>query len=106
MELKELGLQSRTVNALAKKKLYTVNDMAMFVPRVYRDYRNPKYICDLVDGEFAAVYGRLLSLNKKFGSRWYLVGKIENSDGKKLTVMWFTQVDRYAELYGKYISKR
>ena len=31
MELKELGLQSRTVNALAKKKLYTVNDMAMFV---------------------------------------------------------------------------
>ena len=105
MELKELGLQSRTVNALAKKKLYTVNDMAMFVPRVYRDYRNPKYICDLVDGEFAAVYGRLLSLNKKFGSRWYLVGKIENSDGKKLTVMWFTQVDRYAELYGKYISK-
>ena len=39
MELKEFGINTRTANALNKKKIYTVNDLALNLPMKYKDYK-------------------------------------------------------------------
>lgn len=39
MILSEMNIPVKTVNALGKKKINTVNDLVMYFPRKYLDYR-------------------------------------------------------------------
>ena len=50
-------MPKKTVTALSKKHIYTVDDLLRWFPRKYRDYREVKDIMDCPDGEYCAVAG-------------------------------------------------
>lgn len=105
MLIDEMDLQKRTISALKKKKIYTENDMVSFVPRVYHDYRRVKQIGELTDGEYAAVKGVITRVDKKYGSRYYTVIRLENDDGHFLTAMYFARADYFAKVFGEHMRE-
>lgn len=92
MLLEDAGVQKRTINALAKQKLYTVNDVACYFPRKYLDYR---YIIPLSDavGRDCAVSGYLECYEKKASNGRTIIAAevMESSSGEKIHVKWFGQ---------------
>lgn len=98
-------LQKRTVTALKKKKIYTADDMAGFVPRDYHDYRTITPLSQCKDGDFVAVKGRISRVNKKFGSRYYTIIRIEEEYPRYLNLMYFAQADYYAKIFGEHIMQ-
>lgn len=100
-----MELQKRTISAIRKKKIYTVNDMVSFVPRAYRDYREIKHLSACEDGEFAVVRGRITKVDKKFGQRYYVVIRLTEENGDFVTVMYFSMADYYAKTYGEHMQQ-
>lgn len=49
MILSEMNIPVKTVNALGKKKINTVNDLVMYFPRKYLDYRKIVPLMEAVD---------------------------------------------------------
>lgn len=73
MHLSEFGLPETDVAALKKKNIYTVNDLLLRFPRLYRDYRKVMIIGDCKPDNYCAVQGTLVSTDvRKGASSWYL----------------------------------
>ena len=51
MQLSELGIPKRSITALQKKHIYTVEDQLRWFPRKYRDYREVRDILDCPDAD-------------------------------------------------------
>lgn len=64
MLLEEAGVAKRTVTALNKKKVYTVDDLLRCIPRKYLDYREIVPFSDAV-GKDCAIAGYIQSAGKK-----------------------------------------
>lgn len=105
MQLKHLGLQKRTLNALAKKDLYTVNDMLLWQPRSYRNYTRITPLSEAVPDTYCAIKGVLVRADKRYGStRPYIVLRLLQSDNIGMSVMYFVRTDlfgKYAEMKGE-----
>ena len=98
MNLTDAGLQKRTVTALNKKKIYTMDDMLRLFPRKYRDYRELKTAGECLPGEYYAVSGYLTYIEKRSaqnGARQYLVMKME-SGGDNVNIICFNNLYRQA----------
>ena len=97
MHLRKLGLNTRTLNALARKNIFTTNDIVLWMPREYRDYR---YFTDLEQtepGGYYAVKGTLTKAEKKYGKRPYIVMRIRQANGTGVTVMHFVRTNLFPE---------
>ena len=76
MELSKLGYQTKTINALAKRKIFTQEDLVRLLPRKYKDYRVLTHIENTQPGQFYAVPGTLRSVDMKVGNKAYLSVKV------------------------------
>lgn len=65
MKLERLGLATRTLNALKKKKIYTTRDFVQFLPKKYHHYKEPKNIWECEPGDYEAVIGQQDYVQKK-----------------------------------------
>ena len=65
MELKKLGIPTRTVNALKKKDIFTAKDLVEFFPRRYQKYTEPKRIEHCEESEYAAICAKQEYVTKK-----------------------------------------
>lgn len=65
MDLKQLEVPTRTINALKKKDIFTVKDFVEFTPRKYHSYSNPKDIWDCEEGEYEAISCIQINVQKK-----------------------------------------
>ena len=93
MRLKDMGLPTRTVNALAKKKVYTAHDMCVRFPRRYRDYSTIWPIDHYEHKDYGAIKGRLMLIEKREGkSRPYLFMKIKEPTGRIVNIMSFANL--------------
>lgn len=92
MLLNEIKIPTRTQNALALKGIYTVNDLAMYFPRKYLDYRKIYGLYEAV-GQDCAIAGYLESYEKDSGETCsHIVAHIiEEETGEKVAVHWFGQ---------------
>lgn len=99
MELKSFGIQSRTINALKKKGIFTTKDLVEFVPRKYHKYETPIDIYDSVEGEYFAIVCRQISVVKNrmnTRNKNYLLFRFESLKcGKKFNVSLFFNVFKY-----------
>ena len=92
MQLSELGIPKRSITAMQKKHIHTVEDLLLWFPRKYRDYREVRDILDCSDGEYAAVSGRLMKVQVKQGVKGaylrlsFLSDRSKHGDG---TDVWF-----------------
>lgn len=102
MLINKLNLQTKTINALNKKKIYTTDDLVRWIPRSYRDYRHPAPIWQAVEGQFMAIKGLLRKAEKKEGKRKYLVLRVESMGGdnsvqRSFTVLYFSRIFMYSK---------
>lgn len=96
MLLSEMNIPTKTINALAKKKINTVNDLVMYFPRKYLDYREIVPLDNAVDKD-CAISGYLESYEKKQDAGMTIIKAhlIEESSGQKVTVTWMGQSYQY-----------
>ena len=108
MQLSELGIPKRSITAMQKKHIHTVEDLLRWFPRKYRDYREIRDILDCPDGEYAAVSGRLMKVQVKQGAKGaylrlsFLSNRSNNEDG---TDVWF-RADLFVSRYARYLEKK
>lgn len=90
--LSDIGLQTRTINALNDKNIYTPYDLVRYFPIKYLDYRNIFALPDAVNKD-CAICGYLESFEKKQDNGKTIVGAeiIEESTGERIHVKWFGQ---------------
>ena len=108
MHLSELGIPKRSITAMQKKHIHTVEDLLRWFPRKYRDYREIRDILDCSNGEYAAVTGRLMKVQVKQGAKGaylrlsFLSNRAKNEDG---TDVWF-RADLFVSRYARYLEKK
>ena len=89
MQLSELGIPKRSITAMQKKHIHTVEDLLRWFPRKYRDYREVRDILDCPDGEYAAVSGRLMKVQVKQGAKGAYLRLSFLSDRSKHDDGWY-----------------
>lgn len=92
--LKEIkGLQTKTINALNKKGIYTVDDIVRIFPRKYLDYREIVGLEDAIEKD-CAIEGYVESTckDKVNNISMLCLELIESSSGEIIHVKWFGQV--------------
>lgn len=99
MYLEDAGVATRTVNALHKKHIYTMDDVARNFPRKYLDYRKIIPMREAV-GKDVPIAGYFESIGKRTDTRKTIISAeiIEESSGEKLHVRWFGQAYQYESL--------
>lgn len=100
-------MPKKTVTALSKKHIHTIDDLLRWFPRKYRDYREVKDIMDCPDGEYCAVAGKLMKVQVKQGSKGKFLRLSFLSEGKKDGLgndVWF-RVDMFVSRYANYLEK-
>lgn len=106
MLLAERGINKRTLNALAKKKIYTENDLVRWVPRYYKDYREPLPVTKCRAGEYCAVSCAIRFVDAKEGKKKYLslsAMSFESNNSSMFTpvrIFFFTRTFLYQTFYG------
>lgn len=92
MLLEEMGINKRTQNALNKKNIYTVRELACYFPRKYLDYRQILPLQEAI-GKDCAITGYLSSYEKKEVNGRTIIGAeiIEESTGDVIHVKWYGQ---------------
>lgn len=91
MLLEEAGVAKRTVTALNKKKLYTVDDLLRCIPRKYLDYREIVPFSDAV-GKDCAIAGYIQSAGKKEGNgrpQQIDIDLVEETSGQMVKIYYF-----------------
>ena len=92
MLLKELDeINTRTVNALKKKHIYTTNDMVKNIPRKYKDYSKVVSLLNATIDEENAIKCHFLSFEEKgdFIKKYLVANCIDEESGEKLKIFWF-----------------
>lgn len=92
MLLEEIGLNKRTINALNKKNIYTVRELACYFPMKYLDYRQIIPLTEAV-GKDCAIVGYLSTYEKREMNGRTVIGAdiIEESTGEIVHVKWYGQ---------------
>lgn len=97
MRLEEIGVNKRTITALNKKHIYTVNDLLNCVPRAYKNYSKVVSLEDAVINEENAIKGHLMTIEKKSNyERAYVKAEaVCEESGKSFSIFWFGNTYMY-----------
>ena len=102
MELNELSLPPKKESQLNKKKIFSVEDLLGFFPRKYYDFRIPKNLGNVKNGERCSMIVMIKNVNKKQSSKRLTYVEVICRDvvtNGRVTVRWFHQDYKYDELY-------
>lgn len=103
MLLKDMGINTRTVNALANKDINTLKDMVEYKPRRYYFFKNPIGIDSFSDGVYMAVKAKQLEVDKRTsnkGGKKYLYFKLQDlENGQTFTALMFCNVFKFPQYY-------
>ena len=102
MNLDEIGIIPQKIQQFNRKDIFSVEDLLDLTPRDYVDYRQPKSLLDINDGDKCVIVARLISLDKKIAStgRQYLQAVFEDcTSGNKFKCFWFNALYLYNQLY-------
>ena len=86
------GIGPARLRALNEAGLYTVRDLARFLPKDYRDLTAPVPLCELRPGEAAAVRVRVAGEVRQHWAKKLLITKVFVTDGEDVVpVVWYNQ---------------
>lgn len=91
MLLKDIGVPTKTLNALARKNIITVDDLAHLTPRKYKDYLKVVSLTDAEIDKCNAIYGHILSYEIR-GDRFpkcLVATMLDENSGETLELSWF-----------------
>lgn len=99
LQLTDIGITPRKAAQFASKGIETVQDLLMFFPTKYLDFRNPINLAEGKNyaGKHVAVKGQVVGTRVINGKHFML----RLSDGKNYcSVFWFNQAYRQHQFYG------
>ena len=99
LQLTDIGITPRKAAQFASKGIETVQDLLMFFPTKYLDFRNPINLAEGKNyaGKHVAVKGQVVGTRVINGKHFML----RLSDGKNYcSVFWFNQAYRQRQFYG------
>jgi len=84
------GIGEKTAALLKKIEIETVNDALLYYPRTYIQFPQVKSVCEAVEGEVAAIIGRVIStpIVKKVRAMQLTVTTIGDASAK-MNLVWF-----------------
>ena len=88
------GVGPRIAKKLAKKGIYTIEDLLFFLPRDYEDRRRVTPIADLKEGQRAVVFGEILKSGITYFSRRKIFYAYITDGTGFLTLKWFNFNER------------
>ena len=90
MQLEKLGLSKADITKLNKHNMFSVEDVQMFLPRLYRDFSCVTPLSPEQNGNFIAVIGQFTEMRTdKTNNVLMLKAKVYEKDtNKKLNIMW------------------
>lgn len=86
MELELIGMPKAKITQLNSKGIFTIEDLIKFFPRKYYDFRFPKNIRCLKDGEYQAVVGNVESIKDTNGN---IFVRILDTEGSHMNINFF-----------------
>lgn len=91
MELSEINVNKTQKGILAKRGIYTIEDLLVkLMPSKYMDFRQPHKIGELQNGMVCSVVGKMIS-HKVNTEKIYTKAVIEDETGK-MDIIWFSDV--------------
>lgn len=88
MDIISLGINKGKVAQFNKKNIHTIEDLVEFLPRKYFDFRFPKPIRSVEDGEYCSVVGTIIDATIKPN---YIRVKVKDESNYTISVVWFNQ---------------
>lgn len=88
MDIISLGIPKSKANQFRTKGIETVEDLVQFLPRHYYDFRNPKSVRNVSDGEIVSVVVKVLEI--KEGDKYVRLKTVDDSN-KFLYITFFNQ---------------
>ena len=92
MDLAEIGITPQKEKQFNSKNIETVEDLLHLTPRDYADYRNPKALTQIMDGENCMVIATLIKAEQKISSsgRPYIQAIFKDTkSGLQFKCLWF-----------------
>lgn len=90
MDIEALDIKGVKAEKFNKKGIYTIEDLANFLPRKYYDFRNPKFAYELQDNEYGAIVGTVIDIISKNNASMVSV-KMRDGNNKSFGVTFFNQ---------------
>lgn len=90
MDLNVIGVTPAKQKQFNKKGIMTVENLIGYIPYKYNDYRFPKNIRELNDGDNVSIIGKVVSFSSTIKKAVSI--KIEDNNGDRLDVIWFNQL--------------
>lgn len=90
MQLEKLGLSKADITKLNKHNMFSVEDVQMFLPRLYRDFSRITTLSPEQSGNFIAVIGQFIEMRTdKTNNVLMLKAKVYEKDtNRKLNIIW------------------
>lgn len=91
MDLTFLGCRSDKLDQFNNKNIYSLEDLVKWLPRTYYDFRIPKTVMELKDGEIVSMHLMVLKLDEKPTSRGtqMLIFRCKDSNGHFISINFF-----------------
>lgn len=86
MNLELIGIPKAKINQLNSKGIYSIEDLIKFFPHKYYDFRNPKKIKYLKDGEYQSVVAKVESIKETNGSIFI---RVVDTEGSHMNINFF-----------------
>ena len=90
MYLDALGIQKAKLNQFEKKGIQTIDDLAMYFPKKYYDFRHATKIKNVQHDKIVAIIGEIKEVKNNIQSKM-VQAKIADGSGSFLYVTWFQQ---------------
>lgn len=91
MDLTFLGCRKDKIEQLNRKNIHSLEDLVKWLPRTYYDFRFPKTVKELKDGDIVSMYLMVLRVEEKPTSRGtnMLIFRCKDADGQFISVNFF-----------------
>lgn len=91
MDLTFLGCRKDKMNQFNKKNIYSLEDLVKWLPRAYYDFRHPKTVRELKDGDMVSMYLLVVNIDERQTSRGtkMLVFRCKDSNGDFVSINFF-----------------
>ena len=89
MNLELLGCTPQKIKQFEKRNIFSVEDLLKSLPKKYHDFRNPKFIKDLVVDEYSAVILKIVNIRAHLKKVDTLILNCEDEKGYKMDILYF-----------------
>lgn len=99
MNLQDLNITGKKLENFNKKGIYTLEDLANYLPKKYYDFTKPVQVGDLIDGACQAIIGNVSDVTIKNNA---VIVKLRDKNNRSFGVAFFNQNYKFGHIIPGY----